>query len=112
MIKMKTAAAPLLALALGFATQAQAASPALDYGTVASDAGASGRVIEVTPETRYLNVTNGEVVTIRVGDANFTWQVNAAPNVDAVPLAGILPAGTPVTGAWVYIAPGEHYENN
>lgn len=102
------AAAPLLALALSTAAHA-----ADTYGAVAPAAAATaGRVIDVTPATRYLNVANGETVTIRMGDASFTWNVATAPNVDAVPLARIAPAGAPATGALVYVAAGAGYHNS
>lgn len=101
------AAAPLLALALSTAAHA-----ADTYGAVAPAAAAVGRVIDVTPDTRYLNVANGETVTIRMGDASFTWNVATAPNVDAVPLARIAPAGAPATGALVYVAAGASYHNS
>lgn len=101
------AAAPLLALALSTAAHA-----ADTYGAVAPAATAAGRVIDVTPATRYVNVANGETVTIRMGDASFTWNVATAPNVDAVPLARIAPAGAPATGALVYVAAGANYHNS
>jgi phosphodiesterase/alkaline phosphatase D-like protein len=114
MMKFKSAATSLLVLALGLAAQAQAhaAGPVLDYGVVTSDVHVTGRVIEVKPETRYLNVRNGEVVTIHVGDTSFTWEVNTAPNVNAIPLAKIVPAGAPATMAWVYIAENELYQGD
>jgi hypothetical protein len=112
MIKTKSAATSLLALVLGFAAQAHAMTPVLDYGVVTNDVRVAGRVIDVKPDTRYLNVRNGEVVTIHMGDASFTWEVNTASNINAIPLAQIAPAGTPATKAWVYIAEDELYQGN
>jgi hypothetical protein len=88
------AAAPLLALALSIPARA-----ADTYGTVA-------------PATRYVNVANGETVTIRMGTDTFTWTVATAPNVDAVPLARVAPEGSPATSAVVYVAPGASYHNS
>jgi hypothetical protein len=101
------AAAPLLALALSIPAHA-----ADTYGTVAPAAATAGRVIDVTPGTRYVNVANGETVTIRMGDESFTWTVATKSNVDAVPLARVAPEGSPATSALVYVAPGASYHNS
>ncbi len=101
------AAAPLLALALSIPAHA-----ADSYGTVAPATAATGRVIDVTPATRYVNVANGETVTIRQGGDSFTWTVATASNVDAVPLARVAPAGSPATSAVVYVAPSASYHNS
>ena len=100
------AAAPLLAVA--FSIPAHAAD---SYGTVAT-AATAGRVIDVTPTTRYVNVANGETVTIRMGDDSFTWTVATRSNVDAVPLARVAPEGSPATSAVVYVAPSASYHNS
>ena len=101
------AATPLLALALSIPAHA-----ADTYGTVAPAAPTSGRVIDVTPDTRYVNVANGETVTIRLGGDSFTWTVATKSNVDAVPLARVAPAGAPATAAVVYVAPSASYHNS
>ena len=101
------AAAPLLALALSIPAHA-----ADTYGTVAPATANAGRVIEVTPSTRYVNVANGETVTIRMGGDSFTWTVATTSNVDAVPLARVAPQGSPATSAVVYVAPGASYHNS
>jgi hypothetical protein len=101
------AAAPLLALALSIPAHA-----ADTYGTVAPTAATAGRVIDVTPATRYVNVANGETVTIRMGTDTFTWTVATTPNVDAVPLARVAPEGSPATSAVVYVAPSASYHNS
>ncbi|KGF79149.1 hypothetical protein IA69_25805 [Massilia sp. JS1662] len=101
------AAAPLLALALSIPAHA-----ADTYGTVAPATANAGRVIDVTPTTRYVNVANGETVTIRLGGDSFTWTVATKSNVDAVPLARVAPEGSPATAAVVYVAPGASYHNS
>ena len=101
------AAAPLLAIA--FSVPAHAADT---YGAVAPAAASAGRVIDVTPTTRYVNVANGETVTIRMGGDSFTWTVATPSNVDAVPLARVAPAGTPDSSAVVYVAPSASYHNS
>lgn len=101
------AAAPLLALTLSIPAHA-----ADSYGTVSPATAATGRVIDVTPATRYVNVANGETVTIRLGGDSFTWTVATTSNVDAVPLARVAPEGSRATSAVVYVAPGGSYHNS
>ncbi|MCS0628195.1 CzcE family metal-binding protein [Telluria mixta] len=101
------AAAPLLALALSIPAHA-----ADSYGTVAPATSTAGRVIDVTPTTRYVNVANGETVTIRLGGDTFTWTVATRSNVDAVPLARVAPEGSPATSAVVYVGQSASYHNS
>ena len=101
------AALPMLAVALSIPAHA-----ADSYGTVATTTAPAGRVIDVTPDTRYVNVANGETVTIRLGGDSFTWTVATKSNVDAVPLARVAPAGAPATAAVVYVAPSASYHNS
>ncbi|MEH6434730.1 CzcE family metal-binding protein [Massilia sp. DD77] len=102
---------PMLALALAAASTAQARPlPPGIYGAPAS-AGAAERVIDVTPQTRYLNVHNGETVTIRVGGASFTWHVDTFPHIGAFPLSLIAPAGIDAGGATVYVSANPTYQN-
>jgi hypothetical protein len=114
MSKFKSTATSLLVLALGLAAQAQvhASTSVVDYGVVTTNPSAVGRVIDIKPETRYLNVKNGEVVTIHMGDTSFTWAVDTAYYINAIPLAKIAPAGAPATMAWVYIAGNELYQGD
>jgi hypothetical protein len=112
MMKFKSSTAALLVLALGLAAQVHAANPVPDYGVVTSDVHVTGRVIEIQPDTPYLNVRNGEIVTIHIGGTSFTWEVNTASNVNAIPLAAIAPAGAPATAAMVYIAEDERYQGS
>jgi hypothetical protein len=109
-MQRNTLAFSFLALALCGAVHANAA-PAVDLGFVGAADGA-GRVIEVTPATRHLNVTNGETVTIRQGERSVTWQVQAPNNLNAVPLSRIAPQEEAGHDVLVYIAPGAQYQNN
>ena len=99
-----------LTLAIAAASAAHAAPPsgsAADYGSAVS--GATGRVIDITPQTRHINVTQGEVVTLRMGGESLTWQVDTYPNVNVFPLSRIAPqAAQQVT---VYVAADQAYQN-
>jgi hypothetical protein len=109
-MQRNTLAFSLLALALCGAARANAA-PAADLGHVGA-AGIAERVIEVTPATRYLNVTNGETVTIRQGEHSVTWHVQAPNNLNAVPLSRVAPQDEAGNEVLIYIAPGQQYQNS
>jgi Cu/Ag efflux protein CusF len=97
--------------AIAAATAAHAAGPAgtaADYGNPVANA--TGRVIEVTPQTRYINVIQGEVVTLKMGEQTLTWQVNTYPNVSTFPLARIAPETT-AGKVKVYVAADPAYQN-
>lgn len=100
-----------LALALCGAVHANAADSSADLGYVGA-AGNAERVIDVTPATRYLNVTNGETVTIRQGEQSVTWHVQAPNNLNAVSLSSVAPQEQPGHDVTIYIAAGQQYQNN
>lgn len=100
-----------LAFTIAAASAAQAAGPAgtaADFGSPVANA--TGRVIEVTPQTRYINVTQGEVVTLKMGEQTLTWQVNTYPNVSTFPLARIAPDAA-AGKVKVYVAADPAYQN-
>ena len=107
----------LLALALGGAAQAaenERHAQLEDLGPVGI-AAKGERVLDVKADTRYLNVRNGETVTIRQGDRSITWSVQAAPHINLVPLSRILPSALAREDGskevLVYIAPGHQYQD-
>lgn len=98
----------LLALTLGAAHAAPNAATAADVGPVGL-AAKGDRTLDVKAGTRYLNVRNGETVTIRQGERSVTWSVQVASNVNVVPLSRVLPQGGDGRDVLVYIAPGQPY---
>jgi hypothetical protein len=106
---MKTQTTILL-LAAVFATAANAASrgDAAAYGQPVSSNSAD-RVIELTPQTRFVNVTNGETVTFEQGGQRFTWHVDTYNYVTAFALTNISPKTMNVNGVEIYVAPSEYY---
>lgn len=72
---------------------------------------AAGRVIELTPATRFVNVTNGETVTFEEGARRFTWHVDVYSNVTEFALARIAPTALHFSGVDVYVAPNERYHD-
>ena len=71
---MKLFAPVVAALALSAASlSANALTTGDVYGEPASGGYAPDRTIVVTPQTKAINVTRGEVVKIKVGSREFTW---------------------------------------
>lgn len=103
---LKLNAAALLILSAVAATGANATGlkgTDADYGVAVADSAAS-RTITVKPGAKYINVTNGETVSIMVGDQRFSWHVDTFPNQNVFDLSKIAPAGVQADGVQVYVA--------
>ncbi|HEY1147737.1 MAG TPA: CzcE family metal-binding protein [Pseudoduganella sp.] len=97
----------LLAAAAGVAGAAGPANTAADYGTPVASGPASQR-ITVGPDTRNVNVTDGEVVEFVVGGQSYLWHFQTFPNVNILTLDQIIPAAK---GVKVYVARNPLYKN-
>lgn len=105
----------LLALGIAsasFAAGAQSSVPSAGarYGQ-AAPANATRKEIVVTPDTRWVNVTDGETVRFVVGDQRFTWHVETYPNTTHFSLAAIAPSGVDVRRVTVYVASNPLYRD-
>ena len=93
------------------ATSALAAGPtgtAADYGTPVHH-GAAQRTITLQADTRHINVTRGETVTIARAGQRFTWHVHTFSNQTVFALADIAPQDMAVDGVQVYVAANPLY---
>lgn len=72
---------------------------------------AATRTIVISAATKFINVENGDVVTIDVDGKSFTWQFDTLRDSDRFALAAIAPAGINTHGVWVYVAPNPLYVN-
>jgi Heavy-metal resistance protein CzcE len=104
MLKIRTAMLILAAVAANGAYAMGPSGSSADYGVEVADTTAA-RTIVVTPQTRWVNVTNGETVKFAVGDKTFNWHVDTYTNVNAFELAKISPNGIAAAGVQVYVAP-------
>ncbi len=77
-------------------------------GSPATPAAAT-RTIVVTPTTRWVNVTGGEIVKFVVGDQVFAWNFNAAPTVNDFDLRQVAPPGVFDHQVQAYLAPDPRY---
>ncbi|MBA5606556.1 CzcE family metal-binding protein [Duganella sp. FT3S] len=79
-----------------------------DYGSQVPTAGAV-RTIVITPDTRWINVTNGETIRFSVGDQNFTWHFDTLQGEITFELARIAPAGVNVGTVRTYVTANPQY---
>jgi hypothetical protein len=61
------------------------------------------RTIVVRPDTRYVNVTGGEVIRFQVGDRSFVWSFNGTRT--SFDLARVAPPSTLDHKVTAYVAP-------
>jgi hypothetical protein len=70
---------------------------------------AATRTIVITPDTRYVNVTGGEIVTFVVGDKAFAWSFNGTRYVAPFDLSMTAPPGVLDHKVLAYVAPDPRY---
>ena len=104
----RNALAILCAILAGSAIAAGPTGMAADYGSSAPHAAAQ-RSIELQPETRHINVTRGETVTIARAGQRFTWHVQTFHHQTTFALSEIAPQDMPVDGIEVYVAANPLY---
>lgn len=99
---MKTLIAPLFVSALFASASAFAVTTSDNYGE-AVHANASQRTIVIDSNTRYINVSHGETVTLRDGDTTAVWFFDGLNG--SFPLSKILPSAAGDKPVQVYVAP-------
>lgn len=103
--------ATLFALAIALSTGANAAVPtggARDYGQPVASAQAA-RSIDVTPATKYVNVTNGETVSFNINGQTFSWYVSTYPGVHQFRLKDIAPGALGIGDIRVFVSANPLY---
>lgn len=76
------------------------------YGTPAEPSQAT-RTIVIRPNTKYVNVTEGDVVKFVAGDKTFAWKFDTALTVHDFELNEVAPPGTLDHPVRAYIAVGQ-----
>ncbi|QYG05387.1 CzcE family metal-binding protein [Janthinobacterium sp. PAMC25594] len=104
----RSALAILCAVLAGSAIAAGPTGTPADYGSAAHD-GAAQRSIDLQPDTRRINVTRGETVTIARAGQRFTWHVQTFNNKTVFALSDIAPKDMAVDGVQVYVAANPLY---
>jgi len=77
-------------------------------GSAALPASAT-RTIAIYPDTRYVNMTGGEIVKFTVGNQSFAWNFNGRPS--SFDLNAVAPPGVLDHGVKAYVAPNPLYMN-
>ncbi|MRW82726.1 CzcE family metal-binding protein [Pseudoduganella sp. FT26W] len=103
MFNFTTAPQKRLLLAAIFAVSCAGAHAANNYGSTAPQTAAE-KLIAVGPQTKYINVDNGETVTFVHGHEMFTWNFRTLHESDSFKLADIAPAGFDAGNVEVYVA--------
>lgn len=81
-----------------------AAQPQLKFLGEAASAQAATQTINITPATKYVNVTSGQTVRFVSGDKSFAWNFNVGTNVYAFDLNRVAPDHTLNQQVKVYVA--------
>ena len=99
---MKVFVPAVAALTLSAASLSAFALTAGDvYGERASDGYTADRTIVVTPDTKYINVEHGEIVKLKVGSQEFTWNFDGLTR--PFELSKIAPEGSLDHDVQVYV---------
>jgi hypothetical protein len=90
-------------LVAGASHAADSAQNASYFGTP-SPVQSAERKIEINPDTKWVNVTNGETVTFAVGEKSFTFHFQTYIQTLSLNLADIAPGNVDVSNIRVYVA--------
>jgi plastocyanin len=85
-----------------------AADGATSYGQAVSAQNAQ-RVIVVKPDTKWVNVNNGDTVEFQLNGASVTWSFNTLQGESAFDLSKIAPAGSLDHKVTVYVGANPLY---
>lgn len=95
--------------AVSGAAGAHQAHNAAEYGSAAANSSAL-RQIAITPETRWVNVTDGETVEFNLDGRSFSWHFQTLRGESAFDLSSIAPDGAKLGKITVYVASNPLYQ--
>ncbi|MDB5771644.1 MAG: CzcE family metal-binding protein [Burkholderia sp.] len=108
-MKTKLLVPSALALTLSLTALSSMAATNSSLLGEAAPATAADRTIAITPNTKYVNVAGGQVVTFDVGGQTFTWDFDGAENASSFDLNQITPAGLLDHTVTAYVSPEPIY---
>lgn len=73
---------------------------------------AATRTIVITPDTKWVNVTGGDIVKFIAGDKTFAWNFNVAQTISSFDLSQVAPPGILNRKVEVFVAPDPRYIGN
>jgi hypothetical protein len=97
----------LLALALSLSALSAMAAPAASILGQPEPVTAGNRVITITPDTKYVNITGGQTVQFNSGGKSFAWDFNGP--IYSFNLNRVAPPGTLDHTVIAYVAPDPLY---
>ena len=100
---MKKLSIVLAAAGMLASMAATAALPAKLLGAAAAPEQAQ-RTVVITPTTRYVNVTEGDVVKFVANGTTFAWNFDSPPGINSFELNRVAPAGALDHPVMVYVA--------
>lgn len=101
--------APLCAfVVLSACAHINTAPSAKFLGDPAPDVAAT-QTIEIRPDTKWVNVTGGDIVKFVVGGKSFAWAFNVGSGVSHFDLSRVAPSGVLDRPVFVYLAPDPKY---
>jgi hypothetical protein len=92
----------------GVAHAAGHTGTAADFGS-AAPANFAMRTIDIQPDTKWINVTNGETVQLNVNGHAVVWHFETFPNDNSFDLAKIAPADFKEGAVRAYVASNPLY---
>ncbi|WP_420476255.1 CzcE family metal-binding protein [Noviherbaspirillum sp. ST9] len=82
--------------------------PVKMLGDPAPDTAAT-QTIEIRSDTKWVNVTGGDIVKFVVGGKSFAWAFNVGTGVSRFDLSRVAPPGVLDRPVFVYLAPDPRY---
>lgn len=88
---------------------ATAVTPRADLLGTPVPAEAATRIVNLSPDTQYVNVVAGDTIRFVNGSGEFAWSFNTSPIVQVFDLNQVAPAGALGHEVRVYVAPDPRY---
>ena len=100
---------PAVLAAMLTACSSASINPRADLLGMQAPPGAATRTVTLTPETRSIKVTGGDVVRFVGAGSEFGWAFNVGPTVSVFALNGVAPPGMLEREVLVYVEPDPRY---
>lgn len=71
--------------------------------------GSGERTLVITPHTKHVNVTGGEIIDFKVGEKQFAWHFFVAQDISSFDLKRVAPPGVLDHSVIAYIKPDPRY---
>jgi hypothetical protein len=108
-MKTKSLVPAVLALTLSLSGFSAMAAENQSLLGETAPAATANRTITITPDTRYVNVEGGQIVTFDAGGKTFTWNFDGPETVQAFDLSQVTPPGLLDHAVTAYVSPNPLY---